>query len=58
VRALRIATDTFNLTSIVSIYQAGESLYQHFDQVCVLYEGRMAYFGPANQAKQYFMDMG
>ncbi|KAF8638207.1 hypothetical protein AX16_010553 [Volvariella volvacea WC 439] len=58
VRALRIATDVFHTTTIVSLYQAGESLYQHFDKVCVIYEGRMAYFGPADQAKQYFIDMG
>ncbi|PPQ86500.1 hypothetical protein CVT25_008244 [Psilocybe cyanescens] len=58
VRALRIATDTFDATTIVSIYQAGESLYEYFDKVCVIYEGRMAYYGPANEAKQYFLDMG
>lgn len=58
VQALRIATDTFEQTTLVSIYQAGESLYEHFDKVCVIYEGRMAYFGPADQAKQYFIDMG
>ena len=58
VRALRIATDTFKLTSILCLYQAGESLYQHFDKVCVLYEGRMAYYGPADEARQYFIDMG
>ena len=58
VRALRIATDVGHLSTIVSIYQAGESLYQHFDKVCVLYEGRMAYFGRADQARQYFLDLG
>lgn len=58
VRALRVATDTFKLTTIVSIYQAGESLYQHFDKVCIINEGQMAYFGPADQARQYFIDMG
>ncbi|KAK0192729.1 pleiotropic drug resistance ABC transporter [Armillaria mellea] len=57
-RALRISTDIDNLSTIVSIYQAGETLYQLFDKVCVIYEGRMAYFGPADQAKQYFMDLG
>lgn len=46
------------MTTIVSIYQAGESLYELFDKVCVIYEGRMAYFGPANQARQYFIDLG
>ena len=46
------------MTTIVSIYQAGESLYELFDKVCVINEGRMAYFGPASRARQYFIDMG
>lgn len=58
VQALRIATDIMNQSTLVSIYQAGESLYRLFDKVCVIYEGRMAYFGPADQARQYFIDMG
>jgi ATP-binding cassette, subfamily G (WHITE), member 2, SNQ2 len=58
VRALRIATDVARLSTIVSIYQASESLYQLFDKVCVIYEGKMAYYGPADQARQYFIDMG
>jgi ATP-binding cassette, subfamily G (WHITE), member 2, SNQ2 len=58
VRALRIATDISRLSTIASIYQAGESLHELFDKVCVIYEGRMVYFGPANRARQYFIDMG
>lgn len=58
VQALRIATDIARMTTIVSIYQAGESLYSLFDKVCVIYEGRMVYFGSANTARQYFIDMG
>ncbi|KAK0494589.1 pleiotropic drug resistance ABC transporter [Armillaria luteobubalina] len=58
VRALRIATDMMRLTTIVSIYQAGEPLYRLFDKVCVIYEGKMAYFGPACAARQYFIDLG
>jgi ATP-binding cassette, subfamily G (WHITE), member 2, SNQ2 len=58
VRALRIATDVGRLSTIVSIYQASESLYRLFDKVCVIYEGKMAYYGPADQARQYFIDMG
>ncbi|KAG6811150.1 hypothetical protein H0H92_008768 [Tricholoma furcatifolium] len=57
-RALRIATDIDHQTTIVSIYQAGETLYELFDKVCLLYEGRMAYFGPASKARQYFIDLG
>ena len=58
VRALRIATDVFRNSTIVSIYQASESLYRLFDKVCIIYEGKMAYYGPADQARQYFIDMG
>jgi ATP-binding cassette subfamily G (WHITE) protein 2 (SNQ2) len=42
----------------VTIYQAGEKLYEQFDKVCVIYEGRMVYFGPASKARQYFIDLG
>lgn len=58
IRALRIATDISKITTIVSIYQASENIYQLFDKVAVINEGRMSYFGPADQARQYFIDMG
>ncbi len=58
VQALQIATDIFRTTTIVSLYQAGELIYKHFDKVCVIYEGKMAYFGPGDRARQYFIDMG
>ncbi|KAF7984655.1 hypothetical protein HWV62_12906 [Athelia sp. TMB] len=58
VRALRIATDIARLSTIVSIYQASESLYALFDKVCVINQGRMAYFGRADAARQYFVDQG
>ncbi|KAJ6624079.1 ABC-2 type transporter-domain-containing protein [Mycena sp. CBHHK59/15] len=57
-RALRIATDIGRLTTIVSIYQASETLYSLFDKVCVLSEGRMVYFGPADKAREYFLSLG
>ncbi|KAH9854553.1 ABC-2 type transporter-domain-containing protein [Lenzites betulinus] len=58
VQALRIATDIARQSTVVAIYQAGESLYRHFDKVCVIYEGRQVFFGPADKARQYFIDMG
>jgi ATP-binding cassette subfamily G (WHITE) protein 2 (SNQ2) len=58
VRALRIATDVARLTTIVSIYQVSEQLYELFDKVCVIYEGQMVYMGSAREARQYFIDMG
>ncbi|KAL1743665.1 ABC-2 type transporter-domain-containing protein [Schizophyllum fasciatum] len=56
--ALRIATDVSRMTTVVALYQAGESLYRLFDKVAVINEGRLAYFGPADQARAYFTDMG
>jgi hypothetical protein len=29
-----------------------------FDKICLIYEGHMIYFGPADQALGYFVDMG
>ena len=46
------------MSTIVSIYQAGESLYDLFDKVAVISEGKMVYFGAADRARQYFIDMG
>ncbi|KAG2044053.1 pleiotropic drug resistance ABC transporter [Suillus americanus] len=58
VRALRCITDIKRTTTIVSLYQAGEPLYNLFDKVCVIAEGKMAYFGPAESAKDYFIGLG
>ncbi|KAI0703005.1 pleiotropic drug resistance ABC transporter [Cytidiella melzeri] len=58
IQALRVCTDAARMTTVVSIYQAGESLYELFDKVCVVYEGKMAYYGPANKAREYFIEMG
>jgi ATP-binding cassette subfamily G (WHITE) protein 2 (SNQ2) len=58
VQVLCIGTDIARITTIVSIYQAGEQLYNLFDKVCVIAKGKMAYFGPTRNACQYFIDMG
>ncbi|KAF3401994.1 ABC transporter CDR4 [Penicillium rolfsii] len=45
-------------TACVAIYQASQSAYDVFDKVTLLYEGRQIYFGPTDEAKRYFVDMG
>ncbi|KAG5929200.1 ZEB2-regulated ABC transporter 1 [Claviceps africana] len=57
-RTLRLQTDVFGSTSCVSIYQAPQSAYDLFDKVVVLYEGRQIFFGRADEAKQYFINLG
>jgi ATP-binding cassette subfamily G (WHITE) protein 2 (SNQ2) len=57
-RSLRILTDIFRNTTFVSLYQAGEGIYELFDKVMVIDNGRQVYFGPREQARQYFIDLG
>ena len=56
--SLRIMTDVSNRTTLVTLYQAGEQIYELMDKVMVVDEGRMIFQGPANEAKQYFTDLG
>ncbi|OUM54747.1 hypothetical protein BVG19_g4170 [[Candida] boidinii] len=58
IETLRAATNITKSTSIVTIYQAGEGIYELFDKVTVLYSGRQIYFGPISEAKKFFTDMG
>ncbi|KAJ5935927.1 ABC multidrug transporter atrF [Penicillium verhagenii] len=57
-KSLRIMTDVSKRTTLVTLYQAGESIYELMDKVMVIDEGRMLYQGPANKARQYFFDLG
>nr|ACN71232.1 ABC transporter ABCl1 [Colletotrichum lindemuthianum] len=57
-KTLRLQTELFDSTACVSIYQAPQSAYDLFDKVAVLYEGRQIFFGRANAARQYFIDLG
>lgn len=44
--------------AVVAIYQASQSIYDVFDKVAVLYEGRQIYFGDIHAAKKFFINMG
>lgn len=56
--ALRVLTNLLNSTNLVTIYQASENIYQKFDKVLVLYEGRQIFFGLIHEAVPYFEEMG
>ncbi|OBZ88633.1 ABC transporter G family member 21 [Choanephora cucurbitarum] len=58
VRSLRIMTDIMHKTTISTLYQASDNIFELFDKVMVLDESRCIYFGPTSEAKQYFVDMG
>ncbi|ORZ20017.1 ABC-2 type transporter-domain-containing protein [Lobosporangium transversale] len=57
-KCLRIQTNLLRKATFVTIYQASENIYDLFDKTLLLYEGRCIYFGPANEARQYFIDLG
>ena len=58
VQALRIATDIARITTVATVYQGSQNVYDLFDKACVIYQGRMVYYGPTSLARQYFIDMG
>lgn len=57
-QAIRVLTNLLKTTACVTLYQAGENVYETFDKVTVLYRGRQVYFGPVLEAKAYFEKMG
>ena len=57
-KTLRLQTELFGSSAFVSIYQAPQAAYDVFDKALVLYEGRQIFFGRADEAKQYFINLG
>lgn len=57
-KVLRRAADTQQKSIVATLYQAGNGIFNLFDNVLVLAEGREIYYGPTSMAKQYFEDMG
>ncbi|PIA89663.1 Brefeldin A resistance protein [Cercospora beticola] len=57
-RSLRIMTDVTNRTTLATLYQAGEGIYELMDKVLVIDQGREIFMGLASEAKQYFIDLG
>ena len=51
-------TTIFGLSTIVTIYQAGNGIYELFDKVLVLDEGKQIYYGPLKEAKPFMEDLG
>ena len=56
--SLRVMTDISDRTTLVTLYQAGEGIYELMDKVLLIDEGRMIFQGPASDARQYFIDLG
>ena len=57
-KAIRAMTDTLGLSTIVTLYQAGNGIYDLFDKVLVLDEGEQVYYGPRAQARPFMEEAG
>lgn len=51
-------TDVLGLTTIVTLYQAGNGIYEHFDKVLVLDGGKQTYYGPQTEAVPFIEGLG
>lgn len=57
-RALRCLTDELGIATIVTLYQAGNGIYDLFDKVLVLDEGKQVYYGPREEARPFMESQG
>ncbi|KAL1892603.1 ATP-binding cassette transporter snq2 [Sporothrix stenoceras] len=57
-KALRAMTDVLGLSTIVTLYQAGNGIFNLFDKVLVLDEGKEIFYGPAKEAKGFMENLG
>lgn len=57
-KAVRAMTDILGLSSIVTLYQAGNGIYNLFDKVLVLDEGKEIYYGPMQEARPFMENLG
>ncbi|KEF60199.1 ATPase [Exophiala aquamarina CBS 119918] len=57
-RAIRAMTDVLGLATIATLYQAGNGIYNLFDKVLVLDEGREIFFGEREAARPFMEELG
>lgn len=58
VQSLRSLTNTAHVSTLVALYQASENLFNLFDKVVLIEDGKCAYFGRTEDAKSYFEQLG
>lgn len=58
VRSIRAMTNMADTSTAVSLYQAGEQLYDLVDKVLLIDQGKCLYYGRSEDAKKYFLNLG
>lgn len=51
-------TDVLGFSTIVTLYQAGNGIYDLFDKVLILDEGKETYYGPMKDARPFMENLG
>ncbi|KAK3387976.1 ABC-2 type transporter-domain-containing protein [Podospora didyma] len=57
-KAIRALTDVLGIASIVTLYQAGNGIYNLFDKVLVLESGKQVFYGPRKDARAFTESLG
>ncbi|KAF9894992.1 hypothetical protein FE257_004616 [Aspergillus nanangensis] len=57
-RAMRALTDVLGTTTIITLYQAGNGIYNLFDKVLILDEGKQIFYGPRENARPFMEALG
>ncbi|KAK7419585.1 hypothetical protein QQX98_003176 [Neonectria punicea] len=57
-KAIRAMTDVRGLSTIATLYQASNDIYNLFDQVLVLDQGAQIYYGPREEARGFMEELG
>ena len=55
---MRAMTDILGLTTIATLYQAGNGIFELFDKVLVLDEGKQIFYGPRENAVPFMEELG
>lgn len=57
-KAMRVMTDVFGLTTIATLYQASNAVFEQFDKVLVLDEGKQIFYGHQRDAVPFMEKLG
>ncbi|KAH6639094.1 multidrug resistance protein CDR2 [Boeremia exigua] len=57
-KAMRVMTDELGLTTIATLYQAGNAVFEQFDKVLVLDNGKQMFYGPREEAVPFMEGLG
>ncbi|KAJ5753797.1 CDR ABC transporter [Penicillium nucicola] len=55
---MREWTTQSQCVAAMSVYQASDAIFNYFDKVLVINSGRQIFYGPVQEAKSYFEDLG